>query len=315
VLTHRSAEMSRRAFLLATAAVAAACSIRTEPGGHLRLAAGDPGGLYLAFAEILAKQLHTRYPSITVDVLPTEGTVENLARLRSGDVDLGLALADVAERDRADGAPGTAPQAVARVYENYLQVIVRESAAAKQLSGLVGIRVSIGPAGSGAAATSEVLFEAAGVLGRVEMVNYRLRDGLARLADGGIDALVWSGGVPTPAIAELDERLPLRMLDIGPVAAPMSRLAGYPYAVRRVPSGGYVPPGIRSIGVPDLLLCRQGVAADLIAAVVDVLATDAARLVPPYVQGLQYLAPPSMIQTGVIPLHEAAIVAYRRLHG
>ena len=63
------------------------------------------------------------------------------------------------------------------------------------------------------------------------------------------------------------------------------------------------------------MLCRQGVAADLIAAVVDVLATDAARLVPPYVQGLQYLAPPSMIQTGVIPLHEAAIVAYRRLHG
>jgi uncharacterized protein len=315
VLTHRSAEMSRRAFLLATTAVAAACSIRTEPGGHLRLAAGDPGGLYLAFAEILAKQLHTRYPSITVDVLPTEGTVENLARLRSGDVDLGLALADVAERDRADGAPGTAPQAVARVYENYLQVIVRESAAAKQLSDLAGIRVSIGPAGSGAAATSEVLFEAAGLLGRVEMVNYRLRDGLARLADGVIDALVWSGGVPTPAIAELDERLPLRMLDIGPMAAPMSRLAGYPYAVRRVPSGGYVPPGIRSIGVPDLLLSRQGVAADLVAAVVDVLATDAARLVPPYVQGLQYLAPPSMIQTGVIPLHEAAIVAYRRLHG
>jgi TRAP transporter TAXI family solute receptor len=307
--------MSRRAFLLATAAVAAACSIRTEPAGHLRLAAGDPGGLYLAFAEILGKQLHTRYPSITVDVLPTEGTVENLARLRSGDVDLGLALADVAERDRADGAAGTAPQAVARVYENYLQVIVRESAAAKQLSDLAGLRASIGPAGSGAAATSEVLFEAAGLLGRVEMANYRLRDGLARLADGGIDALVWSGGVPTPAVAELDEKLPLRMLDIGPIAAPMSRLAGYPYAVRRVPSGGYVPLGIRSIGVPDLLLCRRGVAADLIAAVVDVLATDAARLVPPYVQGLQYLAPPSMIQTGVIPLHEAAIIAYRRLHG
>jgi uncharacterized protein len=307
--------MGRRTFLLATAAVVAACNIRTEPGGHLRLAAGDPGGLYLAFAEILAKQMQTRYPDITVDVLPTEGTVENLARLRSGDVDLGLALADVAERDRADGAAGTSPQAVARVYENYLQVIVRESAAAKQLSDIAGMRVSIGPAGSGAAATSEVLFEAAGLRGRVEMVNYRLRDGLARLADGGIDALVWSGGVPTPAIAELDEKLPLRMLDIGPMAAPMSRLAGYPYAVRRVPSGGYVPPGIRSIGVPDLLLCRQGVAADLIAAVVDVLATDAARLVPPYVQGLQYLAPPSMIQTGVIPLHEAAIVAYRRLHG
>jgi TRAP transporter TAXI family solute receptor len=315
VLTQKSTELSRRTFLLATAVVAAACSIRSEPGGRLRLAAGDPGGLYLAFAEILAKQMHTRYPGITVDVLPTEGTVENLARLRSGDVDLGLALADVAERDRADGAAGTAPQAVARVYENYLQVIVRESAAAKQLSDLAGMRVSIGPAGSGAAATSEVLFEGAGLRGRVEMLNYRLRDGLARLADGSVDALVWSGGVPTPAIAELDDKLPLRMLDIGPIAAPMSRIAGYPYVVRRVPTGGYVPPGIRSIGVPDLLLCRQDIAADLVDAVVDVLATDAPHLVPPYAQGLQYLAPPSMIQTGVIPLHWAAVGAYRKLHG
>ena len=271
--------------------------------------------MYLAFAEILAKQLHTRYPDITVDVLPTEGTVENLARLRSGDVDLGLALADVAERDRAGGSVGSAPQAVARVYENYLQVIVRESAVAKQLSDLQGMQVSIGAARSGGAATSDVLFEAAGLRGRVEMLNYRLRDGLDRLADGSVDALVWSGGVPTPAITDLDDKLPLRILDISQLAVSMSRLAGYPYAVRRVPTGGYVPPGIRSIGVPDLLLCRQHLAADLVAAVVDVLATDAPRLVPPYVQGLQYLAPPSMIQTGVIPLHWAAVGAYRKLHG
>ena len=71
----------------------------------------------------------------------------------------------------------------------------------------------------------------------------------------------------------------------------MSHLAGYPYVVRRVPTGGYVPPGIRSIGVPDLLLCRHDIAADLVAAVVDVLATDAPQLVPPYVRGLQYLGP------------------------
>lgn len=312
---NRSGRLSRRAFIAATTVVAAACSIGGEPNGRLRLAAGDPGGLYLAFAELLGKQLRARHPGIAVDVLATEGTVENIARLRSGDVDLGLALADVAEVDRSAGPSATAPRAVARVYENYLQVIVRESVSVKQLSDLQGMRVSIGPSGSGSAVTSETLFEAAGLRGRVEMLHYRLSDGLARLADGSLEALVWSGGVPTPAIGELDDKLALRMLDIGASAAPMSRLAGYPYVVRRVPAGGYVPPGIRSIGVPDLLLCRQDVAAGLIAAVVDVLATDAAHLVPPYVRGLQYLAPPSMIQTGVIPLHQAAVGAYRKLHG
>ena len=126
---------------------------------------------------------------------------------------------------------------------------------------------------------------------------------------------MWSGGVPTPAIADLDAELPLRILDISALAAPMSRLAGYPYAVRRVPTCEYVPPGIRSLGVPNLLLCRQDIAADLVAAVVDVIATDAPHLVPPYVRGLQYLDPPSMIQTGLIPLHPGAVGAYRKLHG
>ena len=196
--------------------------MRSEPDGQVRLAAGEQGGLYLTFAEILANQIQARYPDLGVDAVSTEGSVDNLARLRSGDVGMGLALADVAERDRATGPADTAPLAVARVYENYLQVVVRDSAAVLQLTDLEGMRVSIGPGGSGAAATSEVLFDAAGLGGRVDMVRYRLRDGLAGLADGSLDALVWSGGVPTPAISDLDATLPLRMLDIGQLAAPMA---------------------------------------------------------------------------------------------
>ena len=83
---------------------------RLRPAAAPTAACGWPqairAGLYLAFAEILAKQVQNRYPDIAVDVLSTEGSVENLARLAFGDVDMGLALADVAERDRATGPVG-----------------------------------------------------------------------------------------------------------------------------------------------------------------------------------------------------------------
>lgn len=306
--------LTRRTFILGTAALATGC-LKSEPSGHIRLAAGDPGGLYLAFSEILAEQIHRRYPSIDVEVVPTEGSVENLALLRSGKVDMGLSLADVAERDRVTGAIPTAPSAVARVYENYLQVIVADASPAHHISDLKGMRISIGPDGSGASATSRVLITAAELDGRVDLLAYRLRDALARLAESSIDALVWSGGVPTPAIAELDAVRPLRIIDIGGVAWRMSDLSGYPYVLRPVPTCGYVPPGIRSIGVANLLLCRQGIPTELVSAMVDTLATDAAHLVPPYIRGLQYLDTPSMIQTGFIPLHSGAIAAYRELHG
>jgi TRAP-type uncharacterized transport system substrate-binding protein len=113
----------------------------------------------------------------------------------------------------------------------------------------------------------------------------------------------------------MDAELPLRLLDLGAEAAPMAVDSGYPYVARGVPAGGYVPRGRRTIGVPDLLLCRPETDTDVVAAMVDVLATDAALLVPPYVRGLQYLDPPAMIQTGRVPLHPGAMRAYRDLHG
>jgi hypothetical protein len=67
--------------------------------------------------------------------------------------------------------------------------------------------------------------------------------------------------------------------------------------------------------VPNLLLTGRAVAGAVVAATVDVLTTDAPQLVPPEVRGLQYLAPASMIQTGLVPLHPGAVDAYRRLHG
>jgi uncharacterized protein len=315
MIHQRPAEMSRRAFVLAAATMAVAGCVRGEPRASVRLAAGQRGGLYLAFAELLAGRIHARHPDIGVEVVPTAGSVDNLALLRAGDVDIGLALADVAEQDRATGAVDTAPQAVARVYENYLQVVVRDSAAVQRLSDLQGLRVSIGAAGTGAAVTTQVLLDTAGLTGRIQTLRYRLQEGLSRLADGTVDAMVWSGGVPTPAINELDATLPLRMLDLGQQAAPMTAGSGYPYIARLVPAVGYVPPGVRSIGVPDLLLCRHDTASGVVTAVVDVLAAEAPTLVPPYVRGLQYLGPPAMIQTGRVPLHSGAARAYRQLHG
>jgi TRAP transporter TAXI family solute receptor len=300
--------------MLATAAVTVGCR-SSRPRGSLRLAAGEAGGLYLTFAQTLADRIMARYPGIGVSVIATVGSVDNLNQLRSSDADLGLAQADVAERDRVAGPVGTAPQAVARLYEDYLQLVVRNTAAVQWISDLRGSRISIGPQGSGVAITSEVVLEAAGLRDRVDILRDRLHDGLAGIADGSLDALVWSGGVPTPAVADLNATLPLRVIDLSRLAEPMRQLSGYRYLVRPLPAGEYVPPGLRTIGIPDLLLCRQGLATDLVSAVVDVLTTDAPALMPPSVRGLEYLDPPSMIQTGRIPLHPAAITAFDTLHG
>ena len=85
------------------------------------MAGGERGGLYLAFAELLVRELNADHRELESVAISTEGSVDNLARLRSRATNLELVLADVAERDRAAGPATAAPFAVARVYENYLQ--------------------------------------------------------------------------------------------------------------------------------------------------------------------------------------------------
>lgn len=307
--------LTRRAFLASSAATVVAACLPNGTRGTIRLAAGDRGGLYLAVCEIFAARLRVRYPGITVTVMSTAGSVDNLELLRSGQADMALAQADVVEQRLRSGPAPDAPLAVARVYENYVQLVVPDHSAIHQVNDLAGLTVSTGPAGSGVAAVTTVLFRAANLTDRLRRTEMRLNEAVAALGNHTIDALVWSGGIPTPAIAELDKTLPLRILDLTPWVAPMSELASYPYLLLRAPIGAYVPASVYTIGSADLLLCRPGLPNSLVAAAVDVLATDATQLMPPEVRGLQYLQPPSMIQTGRTPLHPGAIEQYRILHG
>ena len=126
--------------------------------------------------------------------------------------------------------------------------------------------------------------------------------------DGSLDALVWSEAYRHQAISDLDATLRLRMLDIGQLGAPMAQPLRLPIPRPQVPTGDYMSPGLRSIGAPNLLMCRQG-RLGMVAADGGRTRSRRAATGAPYVRGLQYLDPPSMIQTGLIPLHPGAINA------
>lgn len=316
---------TRREFLslglwaLAPAAAPGLLSGCSADRRRLRIAAGDEGGIYVAFARLLATRLERRVDGLEVEVHITGGTQDNYDRLARGEADLGLGLADsvaaAAEADRGDRV-----RALARTYENYLQLVVTADGPVRTVTDLAGRPATLGAAGSGAAVTGAVLLRAAGLTtGGPRGVRVRhagLASSLDQLERGDTDAVLWSGGIPTPLLTEVDARFPLRMLDLGGLGPAMTSLSGYPYVERRVPRVSYASERLAStIGVPNFLLARSGLPRETARAVVEVLAEDAARLMPEFVLGLQYLTPGLMIQTSPVPLHTGAVAAYRRLHG
>lgn len=312
-------EIPRRTLLTALAlGLTATAGCGSGPQRSLTIAAGESGGLYLSFAKLLA----TAIGDDALRVIETEGSLDNLKRLGAGEVDLALVLADAAlDATSTGGPPATPVHAIGRVYENYLQLVVLADSRIETLAHLAGHTLSLGADGSGAKLTGRRLLTAAGLTpsaapAAVIEQHYSLSRAIAALKAGHIDALLWSGGVPTPALAQLSAHRGIRLLPLDTALKALQSAHGPVYHRVTVPADAYdAPDEVATIGVANLLVCRPDTDPKVTEAVARVLVTHAAKLVPPEVLGTQFLDPRSLIVTAGIPLHPGAKTAYQELHG
>ncbi|MGK8485894.1 TAXI family TRAP transporter solute-binding subunit [Nocardia asiatica] len=300
--------IGRRGFLaLAVAASLTGCA----PSGRsatVRLASGEVGGFYHAFAGLLGLAAATS-GDVRIERVTTSGSQDNLRLLAHGEVDAALALADSLPESSGPVS------ALGRVYENYLQLVVRADSPIGSVADLRETRVSLGAQGSGAALTGARILRVAGLDPAVDVaITHRpLAEAVAALTAGEADALLWAGGVPTARLAVPSR---MRLVDLGELAAPMRERFGPVYDRVAIPADAY--PGavsVHTIGVANLLLAAQTMPDDVAASIVELLVWHADALVPTEAAGTQFLDGRSLISTGSIPLHPGAAAVYRRWHG
>lgn len=288
----------------------------TGPERAIRVASGQVGGLYLEFGHLLAREITSLNPNLHSTSIRTAGSVENLLMINSGRADLAISQADIALAALTGRDPFISPMAIrclGRVYEDYLQLVVLTTSPVGRIADLSGRRVSMGANGSGTATISQRLLMCAGV--DVVQAFQSLGDAVAALEHGQVDALLWVGGVPTPVLADLDQRVGIRVLPVAEMLPALRERYGTAYQLVRLPAGGYGQPGIATLGVANLLLCQETLPEDVAFAITRTLVERATALVPPQVRGTQFLDPHTLVGTMNIPMHPGARNAYRELHG
>ncbi|MBK6016499.1 TAXI family TRAP transporter solute-binding subunit [Streptomyces sp. MBT53] len=296
-----------------------------RPGlsGVLRFATGEPTAFYEAFGRLLAAELTAAYPRLSCRVRTTPGSLTNIELLRDHRADLALVLTDTARAAQGTTLfPHPVPlRAIGRLYETYLQFVVRADSSVRTVSDLAGHTVSLGAAGSGAAVLGEQILHAAGLSPGTEVAvrHLPLADAADALRARSVDALLVAGGVPLPVLSELDDRFGLRFL---PLAGLLPRLGGQGGQAASgleevsLPQGAYrAAGGVATIGVSNLLVCRPELPRGVAEALTRLLVLRATDLVPHNAVGTQFLDVRSLIGTGAVPLHPGAITAYRALHG
>lgn len=332
-------ELPRRTLLKAGLGLAALslpptlASCTPDRPADLTVAGGEAGGFYLEFSTLLAAALERHGVAGHAKAVSTGGSLDNLAQLRAGRADLAVALADAVSEpapggggEQSNARPEASLSALGKVYENYVHCVVRRDSGIRSLAQLSGRTVAVGQPGSGTSLTTPRLLAAAGLStpadggpasqGSVAVVPLGLNDGLAALKAGRVDALFWSGGVPTAAIAAVQQEVALGLLDLSSLLPELRKRHGAQYDRVLIPDGSYsgVPP-VWTVGTANLLLCRSDLDRATVERTVQLLVHNAGELIPQSSLGVQFLSPETLINTAGIPLHPAAADAYRALHG
>ncbi|MGA4544620.1 TAXI family TRAP transporter solute-binding subunit [Uniformispora flossi] len=280
-------------------------------GGPVSIATGVPTGVYHRYGQLLAPRLRNNLQErVTIDA--TGGSVENLERVLDGRDTLGIATADSVANLAAEQRSGL--RAVARLYDDYVQLVVRRNSPVQKLEDLRGLRVVIGPPGSGVELIARRILATVGMDPERDLAPVRagIGDAAAQLRDGQVDAFFWSGGLPTGAVSELTSATEIRFVPLGDTAKRLREQFGQVYREAVIPADAYAGGReVPTVAVPNLLVTRADADTGLIRRVTGVVMGNreaigsevhAAQLVDP--RTAVFTDPPLM-------LHEGARLWYR----
>jgi uncharacterized protein len=265
------------AFLIACFGAAGAVSCHF-PGGdsgvqYLSIATGDTGGVYYAYGGGLAKVVSDHVPGVRATAESTAASVDNLKLIRDGKAEIAFTLADTAADAIKGEGPfaGSAPvpaRALAVLYYNYLHLATLDARIAS-LADLRGRVVSMGLPGSGTEITARRVVSAAGLEPDRDFTRRSIgpTQGADALKDGKLDALFWSGGLPTPAFLDLAHSPNVRMhlVPTAPALEALRKAHGELYNSLEIPAGAYrgVDAAVPVVGVANLLVVRSDMPDDL----------------------------------------------------
>jgi uncharacterized protein len=183
------------------------------------IATGGIGGVYYYYGTQVSEILSKNNIAATT-AIQTAASVDNMMLMRDktdlvkANFFIGTVLPDTAyytvtgKHEKFAEKPAKA-SILWMMYPNYLHIVTTENSGITKLSDLNGKRVSTGAPGSGTEFTALNLLEAA----KIDPTKFRKWEKLGAkesdeaLANGTLDAYVWSGGLPTGSIVELANTL------------------------------------------------------------------------------------------------------------
>ena len=284
------------------------CSYQTKT---IRFGAADIGGMYYTVANAYAGLASKESSDLKFEVKNTAGSAANLRLLSGNYIDLGIAQADLV-RAAHEGTGSFSDnrqqgyRAIAGLYTEACQIVVRADSDIRTLNDLQGKTVSIGASESGTEQNATEILKLSGLTSKlVHMVNLDYADAAGKLASGEIDALFCTAGIRTAVIEELAKECDLRLLSIELLATTKE------YSKYVIPANTYSgqDEDVTTIGVKAVLLASDALSEKTVEKLTEILFSHAPDLA--YATSLDAAFDETDASSGVtIPFHPGAAAYY-----
>ena len=244
--------------------------IDRRSGETIALATGGRAGGYYAKGRALAEVLERRH-SYSLEVVETQGSLENIRRLRNGEVDFALIQGGLPED--MEGLQG-----VAALDMQFAHIIAPSDASTEGFRDLSGRRVGVGPEDGGSAVLARQIFSFFSFGAPPVLVYDHNADLEQAFLDDEIDAAFLVYSLFSPAVEKLLSTGWYKLIPLRESQAVSSYLYGV--STENIPHSLYGPDrmiplaltgDIPTVGVKTLLVSRPDVTPRVVRAVLDAL--------------------------------------------
>lgn len=279
--------MKRRFSITVITLCAVALALAFAPGAFAKeriiFGGGPAGGVF----QVVANAIQT-YPPVkdvaafTVKAQTSAGSTENLRKTNEGKMHFSTVYSGEIWQARNGMLPNDPKKyedvmAVAFLYGAPAQLVVKKGAGITSVKDLVGKKVGVGNAGSGAFANCEQFFTHMGVWDKIERNAMGYNDAAAAFGNNQLDAFWLFVGFPSAAVIMAAQTNDIEMIDLAADAKASGYFDKYSYfSPLTIPAGTYrgVDHPVGSFQDSALWVANSKVSDDVVYKLLSLIYTD-----------------------------------------
>jgi TRAP transporter TAXI family solute receptor len=317
------------------ASLIAGPSLAQDPT-FFRIGTGGAGGTYFPIGGTIANGISSPpgaracdsggqcgVPGLIAIAQSTTASVFNNAAVQNGELEAGLAAADVTRsmymgEGKFEGKAHPKLRIIANLYPEDLHLVMPKGASINDLGDLAGKRVGIAQAGSGTQVAVMQMLEKWGITrDNIDEAELNNSQSAERLADGQIDAYFYAAGWPVAAMVQLASTKGMSLHSFSEADLAKINEAVPAYIPSKIPAGVYegIDTDTLTPAVSALLVVSSDLSDELVYGITKAIWNDNTRklLDNGHAKGKQITAETALdgVEALGVPLHAGAEKFYK----